>query len=298
MNGNRILAVFLLLILPGGFTGLWKLQHGIDAQRAAMQQEEDEILLRSGKMMKVLSLEYAPLVAAIYWTRVVQYYGNKNLNHDADLRSLWPLLDVTTDLDPNLIPAYRFGSTFLSEPPPRGAGEPQRAVQLLERGIEANPEQWRLYSDLGYVYYFALHDYARSSAAFLKGSENPRAGPWMKVMAARIAEKGDSRETSAFLWRQIYDSTTDAQIKENARIHLLLLQVEAATEQLDELSGEYAKKTGHPPARMHDLVDAGILRGDPIDPLGYPYVLKNGKADLSPRSPLFKQRPVYKRPLP
>lgn len=299
MNGNRILAVFLLIIMPGGFAGLWKLQHGIDTQQAALHQEEDEVLLRSGKMMKIMSLEYAPLMAAIYWTRAVQYYGNKSLNEDSDFRSLWPLLDVATTLDPNLIPAYRFGSTFLAEPAPRGAGEPQRAVELLKRGIQANPDQWRLYSDLGYVYYFGLHDYTKSSEAFLKGSEIPQAGPWMKIMAARIAEKGDSRETSVFLWKQIYDSTTDEKVKENAKIHLLLLQVDAATEKLDELAGEYAKKTGHPPAKMQDLADAGILRGVPLDPLGYPYVfLKNGKADLSPRSPLYKQRPIYQRPLP
>ena len=104
---------------------------------------------RSGNLVKKLSLEYAPLMGAIYWTRVVQYFGEKHRLHQTNLELLWPLLDITTTLDPHLMPAYRFGSTFLSDSPPRGAGRPDLAVKLLERGIKANPDQWRLYQDLG-----------------------------------------------------------------------------------------------------------------------------------------------------
>ena len=298
MSGNKAIAALLLLVLPGGFTGLWKLQHRIDKERAGMQQEEDVVLLRSGKLVKLMSLDYAPLVAAIYWTRAVQYYGNKKLNQDVNLKSLWPLLDVATTLDPNMIPAYRFGSTFLAEPPPRGAGQPLLAVKLLERGIAANPDQWRLYMDLGYVYYFELRDYKKSSEAFLKGSENPNAMFWMKVMAARIAEAGNSWDTSAFLWKQVYETSTDEQVKENARVHILLLRVDKDLDELSKLIAEYEKKEGRPPANLREVALAGLLRGEPVDPLGYRYVLKNGKPDLNPASPLYKQRSVYDTPLP
>jgi tetratricopeptide (TPR) repeat protein len=298
MSGNKAIAALLLLVLPGGFTGLWKLQHGIDKERAGMQQEEDVVLLRSGKLVKLMSLDYAPLVAAIYWTRAVQYYGNKKLNQDVNLKSLWPLLDVATTLDPNMIPAYRFGSTFLAEPAPRGAGQPLLAVKLLERGIAANPDQWRLYMDLGYVYYFELRDYKKSSEAFLKGSENPNAMFWMKVMAARIAEAGNSWDTSAFLWKQVYETSTDEQVKENARVHILLLRVDKDLDELSKLIAVYEKKEGRPPANLREVALAGLLRGEPVDPLGYRYVLKNGKPDLNPASPLYKQRSAYDTPLP
>ena len=68
-----------------------------------MSQERDDVLLRSGKLVKLMSLEYAPLMADIYWTRVVQYYGNKHVRGQANLELLWPLLDITTTLDPNLL---------------------------------------------------------------------------------------------------------------------------------------------------------------------------------------------------
>ena len=117
---------------------------------------------------------------------------------------LWPLLDLTTTLDPNLLVAYRFGSTFLSEHSPRGAGQPELGIELLERGIQANPEYWRFYEDLGFIYYFELKDYAKASAAFAEGSKNPNAQIWMKIMAAKIAAEGESLSTSIFLWNEVY----------------------------------------------------------------------------------------------
>src|SRR5262249_48115752 len=119
----------LLLALVPGFASVWRLQRAIDARLASFHQEQDELVLRSAPMLKFMSLEYAPLLADLYWTRVVQYYGNNSAKEKVKLDLLWPLLDITTTLDPHLIPAYRFGSTFLAEPPPRGAGLPDRAIE-------------------------------------------------------------------------------------------------------------------------------------------------------------------------
>src|SRR6202023_4120650 len=207
--------IALLLFVPLGFAGVWRLQEGIDVQQRAVDSEDDQVTLRSGKLVKGLSLEYAPLVADIYWTRVVQYFGNKHAGKQVDLRLLWPLLDVTSVLDPQLMPVYDFGSTFLSDAPPRGAGRPDLAVELLERGLKANPDQWRLYYDLGFVYYFEMKDYAKASEAFSEASKNPTALIWMKVMAAKIAAEGSSVGTSLFLWQDVYNTTRDPQVKEN-----------------------------------------------------------------------------------
>jgi len=285
------MAWLLLLIVPLGFAGIWRLQHGIDAQRAALSQERDDVLLRSGKLLKVVSLEYAPLMADIYWTRVVQYYGNKHVRGQANLELLWPLLDITTTLDPNLLIAYRFGGVFLSQPAPSGAGRSDLAVKLIQRGIQANPDYWRLYEDLGFVYYFDMKDYQKASEAFLEGSKKSDAQVWMKVMAAKIATEGASYETSVFLWKDIYETSKDAEVKANAQMHLKLLRVQEDCKQLDKLADEYAKRNGRRPARMSELVQAGLLRGMPVDPDGFAYEFgEEGKAELNLDSPLLEQQ--------
>jgi tetratricopeptide (TPR) repeat protein len=296
MKSQNPIAWLLLLVLPLGFAGVWRLQHGIDAQRTTLSEEHDPVLLRSGKLVKAMSLEYAPLLADIYWTRVVQFYGNKHMRGQANLELLWPLLDITTTLDPNLVISYRFGAIFLSQAAPSGAGRPDLAVQLIQRGIQANPEYWRLYEDLGFVYYFDLKDYQKASEAFLEGSKKPGALVWMKIMAARIAAEGESYATSLFLWKDIYDSTTDPQVKANALRHMELLQVKEDCKQLDALADKYARRYGKRPGRVSDLVQVGLIRGIPRDPKGFAYVLgQDGKAELNLDSPLLERELLFDR---
>jgi tetratricopeptide (TPR) repeat protein len=294
-GASRALLCAILLL---GFAGVWQLQHAIDGQLVATHQEQDDLVLRSGPMLKAMSLEYAPLIADLYWTRVVQYYGNKHVRQDANIGLLWPLLDVTTTLDPNLIIAYRFGAMFLSEPPPQGAGEPQRAIELLQRGIRANPEFWRFYEDLGFIYYFELKDYGKAAGAFLEGSKKPGAMIWMKSFAARISEKGETLETSAMLWSEIYNSSSDPSIKKNAQIHLQLLRARADCTQLNIVAAEYEKRTGRRPRSMREIVDGGLLPGPAVDPEGFAYSFDaEGKAQINPASPLFReQRLDQKKP--
>src|ERR1700732_4788060 len=222
LKSNIALLLFVLL----GFACVWRLQERIDEQQRAMVSEDDQLMLRSSKLVKGVSLECAPLVADIYWTRVVQYLGNTQAANQGDLRLLWPLLDVTSVLDPQLMPVCHFGSTFLSAASPRGAGRPALAEELLERGLRANPDEWRLYYDLGFVYYFDMKDYPKASAAFYEGSKNPAALIWMKIMAAKIAAEGNSALTSIFLWQDVYNTTKDSSIKENALNHLQLLRAQ------------------------------------------------------------------------
>lgn len=277
----------LLLFVALGFAGVWRLQERIDVRQSTVESEDDQVMLRSGKLVKALSLEYAPLVADIYWTRVVQYFGNKRAMGQVDFGLLWPLLDVASQLDPYLMPVYHSGSTFLTDAAPRGAGDPDHAVELLERGIKANPDEWRLYYDLGFVYYFDKKDYAKASKALYDGSKNPKAFIWMKTMAAKIATEGNSAETSNFLWRDVYNTTTDALVKQNALRHLQLLQAEEDRKQIDAAADEYEKRFGRRPARMSELVVSGLLPGEPVDALGYPYVLSGkGKAELNSTTPL------------
>ena len=234
-----------------------------------------------------MSLGYDSLLADIYWTRAVQYYGSRVGTEGARFELLWPLLDVATTLDPKLIVAYRFGAIFLSEPSPAGAGRTDLAIELVKRGIAANPDEWHLNADLGFLYYWRLRDYPNAAAAYLEGSKDPGAPFWLKMMAARISEKGGSLETSRLIWSQIYESSQDKTVRDKAMEMLRGLRAQEDEAQLDELAQEYQKRFGHFPASASEMRDARLLRGNPVDPAGYPYVFgADGKSSLDPQSPI------------
>jgi len=185
---------------------------------------------------------------------------------------------------------------FLSDSPPRGAGQPDLAVKLLQRGIEANPGNWRLYQDLGNVYYFDKKDYAKASATFAAGSDMPGAMIWMKTMAATIAQDGESLETSYFLWKQVYDVAKEPQTKNNALTHMKLLQAQLDCKAIDQIADQYQKQNGKRAKTIHELVQVGLLRGVPADPEGYPYVLgEDGRAELNLDSPLLEKQVQYQK---
>ena len=281
MKHNRKITIIgsalLVALFAGSVVGRRQVEK-IQGPQAAL----DEVLyLPSGKTVKRLSLGYSSLMADIYWTRAVQYFGSRHLTHAEHYDLLYPLLDITTDLDPQLIVAYETGSIFLSQRTPEGAGQPDKAVVLVEKGIRANPTYWRFYFTLGFIHYMDRHDYKAAEQAFQKGSEVPGALPWMKVMAARMAEKGEDAETAAYLWKTIYDTTSDNMIKDNAANHLISLRAEADMDELERRTKAYRERFGTNPSDWSELVRAGLLRGVPMDPNGVPYKLEpNGTVQV------------------
>jgi len=275
------------ILVPLFFAAIAVLQVRIDAHTRTESQEKEELLLRSDAAIKKLSLGYDSLLADIYWTRAIQYYGARAGAPHADWGLLWPLLDITTALDPHLIVAYRFGAIFLSETGDAGAGRPDLAAELVKRGIAANPNQWRLYTDLGFLYYWRLGNYTDAAATYLAGSKNPEAPLWVKLMAARIADKGGSIETSRMIWSELYESTKDPHIRKYAEQELRGLKAQEDEIQLDELAGEYHKRFGRYPSSTQEMHDAGMLADIPIDPAGFTYAIgSDGKFHLDPASPI------------
>ena len=162
---------------------------------------EDVLFLSSPKVLKRASLGYDGLLADIYWTRAVQYFGGRHHNNAQSYDLLFPLLEITTHLDPQLVPAYQFGASFLAPPPPNGAGQPDRAIRLMEYGIQNNPDDWKLYYDLGFVYYMNLKDYQKAAEAFAQGSKVPDAHPFMRVLAAQMAHTTTTRAATTCCFR-------------------------------------------------------------------------------------------------
>jgi tetratricopeptide (TPR) repeat protein len=281
MKSNRIATSFWAVLLVVFFAGTVLCRSQVEKLRGKEATLEEVLYMPSGKSVKRISLGYSSLLADIYWTRAVQYFGNKMNQRSMRYDLLYPLLDITTDLDPHLIVAYEFGSLFLSQPPPEGAGQPEKAVALVEKGLRENPSYWRLYFTLGFIHYLDRRDYKAASEAFLKGSEVPGALPWMKVMAARMAEHGDDRSTAVYLWKAVYDTSIDPQVKDTAVQHLTSLRAEADIEQLEQRVKIYRERTGMLPSRWLDMVRAGVLPGLPQDPNGAEYrLLPNGTVDV------------------
>ncbi len=248
------------------------LLRGIDQIRPQATLE-DALYINSPAVIKRASLGFDGLMACIYWTRTVQYFGHRHFDRQHTYNELAPLLEITTALDPHLIPPYQFGASFLAPTPPNGAGEPERAIRLMEFGIAHNPDNWQLYYNLGFVYYTELKDYKNASKIFARGSEVPGAHPFMKIMAAQMAEHAGDFMTARMLWSATFESSHEKDIQRNALEHLRAIQVDEDVTNLQAAVTRFGESTGRLPASMVELAAAEHLPGIPADPDGNPYDL-------------------------
>jgi tetratricopeptide (TPR) repeat protein len=261
-------------VLICSMVGAALLTRAVDHVRPTAPLQE-MLYISSPKLLKRLCLGYDGLLADIYWTRTVQYFGGTHSRGGGTYKLLWPLLNITTKLDPHLVPAYEFGETFLVAKPPQGAGDPEKAVELARSGIQNNPDDWRMYYDLAFVYY-DQKDYRDAAEAFLRGSQLPQTHPFLKIMAAQMAQHGGDLSTARMMWSATLQTGQDALIRANAAAHLRAIQVDEDVTALEPLVEKYRDRTGHYPSAFSELVSAGLIKSIPIDPIGHPYTLETG----------------------
>jgi tetratricopeptide (TPR) repeat protein len=280
MRASRQTTLIASILLVACLGGSVLLLRGLDRVRSGATLEE-VLYVPSPQALKRMSLGYDGLLADIYWTRAVQYFGTKFHSGAEHYDLLAPLLEITTNLDPHLIVAYQYGGNFLAPKPPHGAGMPQRAIQLMEYGIRNNPEDWHLYYQLGFIYYMDLKDYEDAADAFARGSRVPNAHPWLKLLSGYMAERAGDINTARMMWTTTFETTYDKSIKANAAAHLRALEVDEDVTKLEGAVARYKERIGHLPSSFGDLAAAGMLRGTPRDPLGNLYKLtSDGRVEL------------------
>ena len=229
------------------------------------------------------------LVAAL--RHAIQHEDREGRREEAARRpvrfgNLGALLDITTTLDPMLMEAYRFGGTFLGEPEPVGAGRPEEAIRLIDKGIAVYPHDWRLQFDKGFIYFWYSKDYRSAGEVWLAASRVPSAPGWLKGLAAMGLSKSGAVETARLLWQRQYEEADRADLRENALKYLQTMDTDEACWTLEFFVEKYQKRFGVRPARLQELITAGMFKTLPHDPSGVPYDYDptTGLVRLSPNS--------------
>jgi hypothetical protein len=274
--------------------------------RMALPASAEEALYLSQRATGRVVFAHRALASDLYWIRALQYFGGHARVARARQKNpfepppslaadppepfdlLYPLLDITTTLDPRFNIAYRFGAIFLSEHYPDGPGRPDLAVALLEKGLRSAPDKWQYWQDIGFVYYWDVHDYLKASEAFRRGADVPGAPWWLRSMAATMLARGGDRATSRLLWQQLYDTANNEYARNAARMKLMQLKAIEDIEQLQAALDRYVARRGSNVTDWNELLTAGALRTIPRDPAGTPYTLApSSRVALSTESPLF-----------
>jgi tetratricopeptide (TPR) repeat protein len=278
------------------------LQHVREMQFPDPPPTQESLYLTSGTTARRLSLGYSALAADLYWIRAIQYYGDARIrvsreaseaaqNRSAatkdDFALLYPLLDITTTLDPRFNIAYRFGSIFLAEPHPGGAGRPDLAIALLEKGLRERPDKWEYMQDIGFVHYWWDQNYQAAAEWFDKASKVPGAPWFLQSLAATTLAQGGNRESSRLMWQAIHDSGENDWMRNDAARRLQQLDAADLVDAVQRVIDAAIPRTGKL-ANWQDWIRAGVVRGIPLDPAGVPLGIDNeARVHVAEMSPLY-----------
>lgn len=285
MSRNLRQLILLFVAVGIGFAAVAALSDAAEQAKPQLPAGyEDSDLAVQGKRLKGYALGAEGLIADWYWILSLQYIGGKIVRSgsaDIDLgdlrgmnpRLLYPYLDNATDLDPKFFAAYSYGAVVLP------AIDTRQAITLTEKGIANDPDQWRLYQYLGYIYW-RTGDYQKASAVYEKGASLPGAPEFMYQMAAEMQTRGGSRETARAMYTQMLNGSEDEQSKRSAEIHLAQID---ALDQIDAVNAalaNYRSTAGRCPSRLSEIyprlasssVELKIdQKNDLVDPTGIPY---------------------------
>ena len=291
MNNERLKSITLALIVMVGMTCAVLLVRWTDRLRPPVDPNViDESLYVNDKTARRMSLGFNGLAADWYWMRSLQYVGKKMFNYQGDIRLddmsnlnlklLAPLLETATTLDPEFIEPYEYAAVILP------AIDVQHAIRLTQKGIDANPDAWRLYHHLGYIYW-RQGEYEEASEIYGRGAQIPGAPAWMEAMRAKILSEGGSRSTAREVYMRMYEQSNEEQVKEMARKHLMRLDSLDQRDALRKLFAAHKARTGKCPESWRELEPVfRTLRipvdqsGAPLDPSNAPYVLQAGACEV------------------
>ena len=287
-------ALLILLIVAGlGAAALithWNDKHHVDTSA----QFAEEQLYLGGATARRASLAFNGLAADWYWMRSLQYVGRKLVNYEdthpdvqltdlklLDLRLLPSLLRMSTTLDPQFMAPYEYGAVVLP------ALDDNEAISLLNSGIAANPNAWRLYQHLGYIYW-QRNDYETASNIYAAGARVAGVPPWMAAMGARMKGEGGSRRAAREMYLRLFEASEDEMVKRIVDKQVMRLDSLDERDLIRRILADYTARAGQCPSSWKDV--AALLRsarlrvnaqtGAPIDPSGAPYQLSNKGCDI------------------
>jgi hypothetical protein len=185
-------------VIAVGLALVWPLDRLLVATTQTAPEEE-RLYMSDPETIRHLALGYDSLLADIYWVRAVQYFGTKVLeNPNAAIEKtdemplLYPMIDITTTLEPHYLPPYRLGGYFLYF-----SSSPDEAFRILERGIEKNPNNVRLYQDLAFFEWNAGRC-DEAARRYQEASKLPGAPSWLASSAAVPVQPFGSASSTHF----------------------------------------------------------------------------------------------------
>ena len=211
------------LLIPFGFLSLILILHCSHSRLIEVMDRtaslHAKVLVPSPEAVRLVSLGFDKLLADCYWLSFIGYYGDTEARQKDKYLLADRYLDLITSLDPEFIQPYWFVAFTVGN----DQKNPQRASEILEKGIAANQDNWYLPFIAGFNQYMFAKDEVSAARYYRQASKYPEAPAWLARQADILDAKIPSAIKEINAWNDVYYSVEEEGLKQRAREKLIRL---------------------------------------------------------------------------
>lgn len=237
----------------------------LEPEALAVGAVRDISWLPDGRAARAASLGQRLLLADLYWLKLVQYMGDMALR-DGDWSALYPLADLTTDLDPRFGYAYQVAGSNLAGL----AGRHSEAERILKKGIENVPDRWTIPWTLAVNKFLYEQDFA-AAASYARQAAAVGRRPHLALLAANLSLVADQDDEYAAAEAVLLESIPQAEhpeLRNQLEARLVRVRTYAVLSRLERAIAAFQARFARRPFTLDELAFQGLVRTIPPDPSG------------------------------
>jgi tetratricopeptide (TPR) repeat protein len=257
-----------------------------------LRRPYDVVHVPSGAAARVVALGHRTFLSDMYWLATVQYVGDPRAA-ERGYESLFPLVDLVTDLDPRHGYAYQTAGIVLS-----ANGRLEESNRILKKGVEKGPRWWTFPFYVAFNHWFYEGDYDKGAEWAEKAARTPGASTNISHLALSLRAKTGRPEDAVEMLREMLKAVSDEKSAETLDEQLKLAILERDAQALERAAAQFNAVLGRDPFSVEELVVAGLVSTIPEDPFGGRYVWnpQDGKVHSSVNPFRFKLREGPRHP--
>ncbi len=225
----------------------------------------EESYLPDPDAAKLTSLGFDVLLSDFYWLQAVQIAGGEKGPYGQSHR-IGALIDLVTALNPKVSHPYRFAALWMTD----DLNAVRTANRLLERGIEAHPEDWRQRFYLAFNHFFYLGENERAAEVLTPAIHLEGAPAYLGGLAARLRSDREGLDAAEAFLTGLLKGAEDDRTYQMYEWALKEIKTERHARILDQAREVFRERQGRDIESIDELVHTAppVLRLLPPEPFG------------------------------
>jgi hypothetical protein len=227
---------------------------GVDLVHAeipsTLKSAKGEAFVPQPQLAKFASLGFDSLAADYYWLQAIQLVGGAVADPSKHGYTIGRLIDVLTQLNPHVDHPYRFAAIWMTA----SEDDVRFANQLMQRGIERHPQDWRNHFYKGFNHFYYLKEYAEAADELEAATRLPGSPPYLTRLVPRLRAHSEGLDVAAALLQELHRNAPGEKARAEYAKALDEIHTERRARRLDAAREEYQRRRGRDIERVEDLL--------------------------------------------